>query len=46
MGIPRQEYWSGSPFPSAGDSPNQDIEPQSPLLAGRFFTAEEQGNPP
>ena len=22
MGFPRQEYWSGSPFPSPGDLPN------------------------
>ena len=38
MGFPRQEYWSGLPFPSAGDLPNPGIEPESPALAGRFFT--------
>jgi len=27
MGIPRQQYWSGSPFPSAGGLPNPGIEP-------------------
>ena len=30
MGFPRQEYWSGSPFPSSGDLPNPGIEPESP----------------
>ena len=27
MGFPRQEYWSGLPFPSPGDLPNPGIEP-------------------
>ena len=27
MGFSRQEYWSGSPFPSPGDLPNPGIEP-------------------
>ena len=26
MGFPRQEYWSGLPFPSPGDLPNPRIE--------------------
>ena len=38
MGFLRQEYWSGLPFPSAGDFPKPGIEPESPALAGRFFT--------
>ena len=41
MGFPRQEYWSGLPFPARGDLPNLGIEPTSfvsPVLAGRFFT--------
>ena len=38
MGFPRQENWSGLPFPSPGDLPNPGIEPESPTLAGRFFT--------
>ena len=38
MGFPRQEYWSGLPFPSPGDLPDPGIEPMSPALAGRFFT--------
>ena len=30
MGFPRQEYWSGLPFPSPGDRPNPGTEPVSP----------------
>ena len=30
MGFPRQEYWSGLPFPSPGDHPYPGIEPTSP----------------
>ena len=43
MGFPRQEYWSGLPFPSPGDLPNPGTEPVSPALAGRFFTIEPEG---
>ena len=45
MGFPRQEYWSGVPFPSPGDLPNPGIKPMSPELAGRFFTTEPPGKP-
>ena len=45
MEFPRQEYWSGWPFPSPEDLPNPGIEPTSPALAGRFFTAEPSGKP-
>ena len=44
MGFPRQECWSGLPFPSPGDLPDPVIEPRSPVLqavsciAGRLFT--------
>ena len=38
MGFPRQEYWTGLPFPSPGDLPDPGIEPAPPALAGRFFT--------
>ena len=37
----RQEHWSGLPFPSPGDLPEQGIELVclvSPAFAGRFFT--------
>ena len=38
MGFSRQEYWSGSPFPSPRDLPDPGIEPGSPpLQADRFF---------
>ena len=40
MGFPRQEYWSGLPFPSPRDFLDPGIEPGSltaPALAGRFF---------
>ena len=40
MGFPRQEYWSGLPFPSPGDLPNPGMEPASPALAEGFFTTE------
>ena len=40
MGFSRREHWSGLPFPSSGDLPNPGIEPLSPVLAGRFLTAE------
>ena len=32
MGFSRQEYWSGSPFPSPEDLPDPRIEPRSPAL--------------
>ena len=32
VGFPRQEYWSGVPFPSPGDLPNPGIEPGSPAF--------------
>ena len=41
MGFPRQEYWSGLPFPSPGDLPDLGIKPASPALAGGFFTTSE-----
>ena len=44
-GFPRQEYWSGLPFPSLGDLPNPGIVPVSPSLAGRFFLTSHLGAP-
>ena len=32
VGFPRQEYWSGLPFPSPGGLPDPGIEPTSPAL--------------
>ena len=43
--FPRQEYWSGLPFPSPGDFPILGIEPRSPELTGGFFTTEVPGKP-
>ena len=48
MEFSRQEYWSGLPFPTPGDLPDQGIEPTffvSPALAGRFFTTVPPGKP-
>ena len=49
MGFPRQEYWSGLPFPPPGDLPDPGIKPMSlasPSLAGGFFTTTPSGKPP
>ena len=46
MGLSRQEYWSGLPFPPLGDLPDPGIKPMSlvsPALAGRFFTTKPPG---
>ena len=43
MGFPRQEFWSGLPFPYPGDLPDLGIKPASPALAGGFFTTEPPG---
>ena len=32
MEFPRQEYWSGLPFPSPGNLPDPGIKPRSPAL--------------
>ena len=41
MGLFRQDYWSGLPFPSPGKLPNPGIEPRDRTqvfcIAGRFF---------
>ena len=46
MGFPRQEYWSGFPFPSPGNLPDPGIKPTSPAWAGVFFTTEPPGKSP
>ena len=43
MEFPRQEYWSGLPFPSLGDLSKPGIKLTSPALAGGFFTAGPPG---
>ena len=45
MGFPRQEYWSGLPFPPPGDRPDSRIKPASPALAGRFCITESPDKP-
>ena len=48
MGLSWQEYWSGLPFPSPGNLPDSGIKPtspESPALAGRFFTTEPPEKP-
>ena len=43
MGFPRQEYWSGLPFPSPGDLPNPGIKPRSPALQADSIPSELLG---
>ena len=45
MGFPRQECWSGLPFPSPGDLPKPGIEPGSPTLKADSLLSEPPGNP-
>ena len=45
VGFPRQEHWSGLPFPPPAYLSHPGIEPKSPALAGRFFTTEPPGKP-
>ena len=48
MGFPRQEYWSGVPFPTAGDLPNPGIKPVSLMslaLAGDSLPPMPSGKP-
>ena len=46
--LPRQECWSGLPFPPPGDLSHpglHPVSPESPALAGGFFTNELPGKP-
>ena len=43
MGFPRQEYWSGLPFPSAGDLPHPGIKPRSTALQADSLLTELRG---
>ena len=40
MGFPRQEYWSGLPFPSPGNLPDPGIKPVSPALQADSLQSE------
>ena len=44
MGFPRQEYWSGLPFPSPGNFPNSEIELGSPAVQAESLLTEPSGN--
>jgi len=44
MGFPRQEYWSGLPFPSPGDLSNPGIESKSPALRMDSLPLSHQGS--
>ena len=46
LGFPRQEYWSGLPFPPPGGLLDPEVEPMSPAFASEFFTTESQGELP
>ena len=43
--FPRQEYWSGLPFPSPGDLPDPGIKPGSPALQMDSVPSEPPGYP-
>ena len=43
MGVSRQEYWSGLPFPSSGDLPDPGIKPGPPTLQADSLPYEPQG---
>ena len=43
MGFPRQEYWSGLPFPPPGDLLDPGIEPVFPALARVSIPLSHQG---
>ena len=45
MGLYRQEYWSGLPFPSPGDLPVLGIKPMSPALQIDSLPSEPPENP-
>ena len=45
MGCPRQEYWSGLPFPSPGDLPRPGIKPRSPALQVDSLPSQQPGKP-
>jgi len=45
MKFSRQEYWSELSFPPPGDLPDPGIQPESPALAGGFFTTEPPEKP-
>ena len=45
MGFPRQECWSGLPFPLPGDLPDPRVKPRSPALQADSLLSEPPGKP-
>ena len=45
MECPRQEYWSGLPFPSSKDLPDPGIKPRAPALQADSLPSEPLGKP-
>ena len=45
MGFPRQEYWSGLPFPSPEDLPDPGIKLGPPALWADSLPSEPPGKP-
>ena len=47
VGFPRQEYWSGLPFPAPGDLPDPGIKPTSLAISGtgRQIPTRPRGKP-
>ena len=45
MEFPRQEDWSGLPFPSPGDLPDSGMEPRSPALQADSLPFDPAGKP-
>ena len=45
MKIPRQEYWSGLPFPSPEDFPDPGMKTISPELQADSLPSETTGKP-
>ena len=45
MGFPRQQYWSGLPFPSPGQLSDPGIKPRSPALQADSLPSEPPGQP-
>ena len=45
MGFPRQENWSGVPFPSLGGLPDPGIKPGSLALQADSLLIESPGKP-
>ena len=45
MEFSSQEYWSGLPFPSPGDTPDPGVKIRSPALQADALPSESPGTP-